>query len=165
MVDLPHRHHSALVTVAVGVALACVPLAVWFLVGPNPGSAVDAEQVRTDPGSYDYLLRPPSIDPSLETIIGWVAVALLVVATSIAIIGLRARWIDRQWRGPILLLTAVGVIAGIGGRVVTAAVIDANIGGGLVILSGGPTVIVLVAITAWWSARILRSTGQSPGGF
>ncbi|MGI8757586.1 MAG: hypothetical protein ACR2MB_17365 [Acidimicrobiales bacterium] len=54
-------------------------------------------------------------------------------------------------------MATVGVIMGIGGPVVTAPVIGANIGGGLVLLFGPPLVLALLAIAAWWAGTIARS--------
>ena len=148
---------------ASAVLIVTVPLATWWLVGPNPANEISSDVVLR-PDDYDYLFHPPAIDADVERVIGIVAVVGMVVALGALAWAVRRRQIDRRWRGPILTVCSVGIIVGVGERVITAAVIGANIGGGIVLLFGPPTVLFLLAVSIMWSIRILRTTRVSRSG-
>jgi hypothetical protein len=57
---------------------------------------------------------------------------------------------DARWWSVLVPLMAAGFIAGAGWRVMTAGVIGANIGAGLVVLFGSPLV---AALLVWAVAR------------
>jgi len=59
-------------------------------------------------------------------------------------------------------MTLVGVIVVLTGRVVTAGVIGANIGSGLMIQFGTPAVVVLVTGSIVRSIHILHTTSPAP---
>ncbi len=61
-------------------------------------------------------------------------------------------------------MVLAGLLVGAAGRVVTASVIGANIGGGLVLLVGVPVVAALVIGAAVWSVDLLRRPVLAPDG-
>jgi hypothetical protein len=108
-------------------------------------------------GGLDYMVEPLPISSAAMTSLGLVSLALFVAVTAF----LSSSWPSgpqrmrlSQW---ILLPTAVGVILGAGYRVVTAGVIGANIGGGMVIMFGLPVCIALVTVA-------VRRAPREPAG-
>jgi hypothetical protein len=79
------------------------------------------------------------------------AIALVVFAVSRS-----RRSLDRRWAPPLGALVLAVCLVDAGGRVVTAAVIGANIGGGMVLLVGTPTVGALLVGATVWSVDLLR---------
>lgn len=64
---------------------------------------------------------------------------------------------DARWWSVLVPLMAAGFITGAGWRVMTAGVIGANIGAGLVVLFGSPLV---AALLVWrWPVRFVWCTG------
>jgi len=136
---------------AAGALVAAAPFAVWSWVG-------DLSSPGTD---LDYLWHPPVLSSTQESIV-------LVAATSAVILGLvvlvaaRAKGATRP---PLLVLTAIAAAyasaVGLGYRIMTAGVIGANIGGGLVLFAAVPTtavaVLAIVLIVAS-SRRAARET-------
>jgi hypothetical protein len=125
------------------------PIAVWWMVGDRTTTAVP------DP---DYLIHPPSTGATAERRIGASAV-LLGLVTASALLG--ATWRGRfpaKWWGVLVPLLVAGAFCGAGWRVITAGVVGANIGGGLLLVSGVPIVVTLigVAIVVAWSLRRQR---------
>jgi len=97
-------------------------------------------------GGLDYMVQPLPISAATMTGLGVVSLALYVAVT----VFLGWSWPSAsqrmslpQW---VLLPTTVGVIVGVGYRVITAGVIGANIGGGLIVLFGVPVCVCLVTI-------------------
>lgn len=157
----PVRHPTVWwARVAVGVLIVTVPVATWWLVGPNPGNEIGSDPALR-PDDYDYLFHPPAIDVDVERVVGIVAVVGVTMSLGALIWAARRQQIDRSWRGPILTVCAVGVIVGVAERVMTAAVVGANIGGGFCLLFGTPTVLVLLGASIGGSIRILRTTTVS----
>lgn len=146
--------------VAAVVVIVTIPVATWWLVGPNPGNEIGSDP-ELRPDDYDYLFHPPAIDADVERFVGIAAVVGVVVSLGALVFAARRRQIDRRWRGPILIVCAVAVIVGVAERVMTAAVVGANIGGGFFLLFGTPTVLFLLAASIIWSIRILRTTTVS----
>jgi hypothetical protein len=149
MRDTASSRGRGLLAAAVGCLLA-TPVAVWWRVGDQsptvpPGTALD------------YVIRPPVIDPWVERVIGIAAVLVVGGTVFLLVRGSRRGRFDRRWWAALLPALAAGIVAGLGGRVVTAGTIGANIGGGLVIIVGGPLVALLLLWSAGWSARLLLS--------
>lgn len=135
------------------------PLATWWLVGPNPDSEIEAgPTVPTNTADFDYMFHPPSSDPAVERAVGGGATVAVLVAAIALVFTARSGRIDRRWWLPIVGLVAAGAIAGFGERVVTAAVIGANIGGGLVILFGAPLALALVLGSLVRAIHVLTTT-------
>src|SRR3712207_1772432 len=115
--------------VLVGVVLVlATPIAVWWMVGDRTTSEVP------DP---DYLIHPIPMSATMERRIGASAV-LLVLASASALLG--ATWRGRfcaRWWGVLAPLLVAGGFCGLGWRVITAGVVGANIGGGMLLVGGG----------------------------
>ncbi len=136
-----HQHLAA-----AGVLVAAAPVAVWWGVG-------DLSEDRT---GLDYMMRAPDVAPGVVTVSGLVATAAVVVA--LAVLG-RAFYrlrVDRAWLATPVLLAAAGALVAFGGRILTAGVIGANIGGGLFVLFGLPIAgawVVAAGANAWSVCR------------
>lgn len=134
------RAASCAVTVA-------TPVAAWWVVG-------DQSTVPEDEGP-DYFLRPFAIDARIEMAAGIGALALAVVAVAILIAATRTRRMDPSWWAALVPVIIAGVFIGLGWRALTAGVIGANIGAGMVALFGGPVVAMLLTWAIAWSAVLL----------
>lgn len=143
------------------VLIVAVPMATWWLVGPNPGNEIGSDPTLR-PDDYDYLFHPPTIDAGVERFGGIAAVVAVVVSVGALVLAARRRRIDRRWWAPIVAASIVGVIVGLAERVMTAAVVGANIGGGFFLLFGTPTVLAFVSVSIIGSLRILRTTDVAP---
>ena len=141
---------------AAGLLMA-TPVATWRLAGPNPGNEIGSDPTLR-PDDYDYLFHPPEIDPTLERVVGIVAFIVLFSALITLVFAHRTGRLDRRWWAPILALALAGAIVGAGERVTTAAVVGANIGGGMVLLFGVPIVLVLILGSAIRMGHLLRTT-------
>jgi hypothetical protein len=129
---------------AAGLTIAAA-VATWWLVGDlsTPGSDVD------------YAFGPLTVDPTLERALGVGSIAVLVVALGL-LASARWRGFLARWWSVLVPLVLVGVIVGAGLRVMTAGVIGANIGAGLVALFGGPVVVALLLWVVFRSLRLAR---------
>lgn len=153
----PRPRRPAQVGCALGLALGLAALsaiATWGLVGPQRESVdgLDPGTVMTE-DDYDYAFRAPDVDPGLERVAGGAAALLAAAVATWVVLGVGD---PAQNRGRQVLAVATAVAAGVvvggGGRIVTAGVIGANIGGGLVLLVGPPTAAVLLGcslLSAW----------------
>ncbi|GGK38865.1 hypothetical protein GCM10010124_34610 [Pilimelia terevasa] len=134
------RRAAWLVPVAV-LLLVAVPVAVWGLVG----------DLSTYHGAEGDSLGPdrmyPPLDVSPQAARRWVtAAALAAPAAALALLwAVVTSRLDGRWLFVLLPLAAAGALAGFGHRVVTAGVIGANIGGGMVMLVLLPVACLLVA--------------------
>ena len=143
--------------VASVLLVLAAPVATWWLVGPNPGDEIGSDPTLR-PDDYDYLFHPPAIDAPVERVGGRAAVVMVLLAGALLAAEARRGRIDRRWWPPIVAMTLVGAIIGLAGRVMTAAVVGANIGGGFMLLFGTPVVLALVIGSIVWSIQILRTT-------
>jgi uncharacterized membrane protein YhaH (DUF805 family) len=91
-------------------------------------------------------------------VVALVAMAVLVVATMRGLIA-------GQWWGFVLPLVAVGAFAGLGYRVMTAAVDGANIGAGFVIVFGPFLVVPALGFSARRWRALSRQSGHDPRSF
>ena len=135
---------------AATVLVAAVPAAVWGLMGQqNTEGFAESE--------LEYAVRPWNISDGVAAGIGVVGLLLAAVATAALVRASRRGLLDRRWWSVLGPLTVAGVIVGAGWRVMTAGVLGANIGAGLVVLLGGPVVagLVLWALirTVWLTTR------------
>lgn len=133
------------------------PLATWWLVGENPGAALGMDPAQY-PDSYDYLVHPPSIDPAVARIVGRAATFVATAAALALAVALGTRRLDWRWLLSVGPLVAAGAVIGIAERVITSAVVGANIGGGMAILFGTPTVLALLAWSGLWGLSVRRGT-------
>ena len=131
--DNPLSTRILAVSTALVVAL---PVATWWAVGDLSEKGYD---------HLDYMVRPVPVPPVLEGVLG--GFAAVVVAASLVVLGVgRVRGsVPRSIDATVAPLCVAGVIVGWGWRVVTAGVIGANIGGGMVMLLVLPVAVVLVA--------------------
>jgi hypothetical protein len=137
---------------AAGLVLA-TPVAAWWIVGPQDSAGFA-------PADLDYAIRPFRITPAAERAVGAGSVVLAVVtALLLGWATLRRRFDPRWWRvlGALLI---VGVLIGWSWRVLTAGVIGANIGAGMVILLIGPLVVFLLAFAVWRSLRLVSPSAH-----
>ncbi len=132
-----------------GAALALVgaaPFAVWFLVG----------QIREWNG-IDYIFRVTQLSRTVELALGSVSLGVVAIA-AVAMWHTRDRLSGGWWRVYVRLLVS-GVLLALGARVVTAASVGANIGGGFILLAGLPLVLYLLR-----GALLERRRLRSPDG-
>jgi hypothetical protein len=124
-----------------GFVMAVV-VASWWLIG-------DVSVAHQEPDDLDYLFRAPEIPGWITATAGLAGVAL-ALATGRPLLGARTT------RRPAAVLLVAAVTYGFMARVVTAGVIGANIGGGMVLLFGLPLV------TAVTLGALLALTRSSP---
>jgi hypothetical protein len=137
-----------LATVAAVLLVLAVPVATWWLVG---------DQSTTSSDNADYLLRPPfRFSNRVTRALGTGALAVTVAAATLLIVASASHSFNPKWWslvGPLLLL---GILLGLGWRVLTAGVIGANIGAGLFVFAAGP---VMLALVGWVIYRTLSMLG------
>ncbi len=134
---------SFLRTAAGAVLVLAVPFAVAWVVG---------DLSETNDPRPDHVVRPPEIPAALELTVGALSVVLVIASTAVLVWSWRRERPEPGLLSVLLPLVAVGAILGLAWRVITAAVIGANIGAGLVMLFGPPVVLVLIlvaGISAW----------------
>lgn len=155
--DHAHRPRSVGRAVAVTIGLCLLgAIATWGLMGPQRTTVNGLRPgvVMTD-DDYDYALRAPDVDARLERAAGagaLVAIALAAVA-ALQVPGPTSSRVGAV--SAVVMALAAGVVVGGGGRILTAGVIGANIGAGLVVLVGTPTAAALLAGSMWsgWLAQ------------
>ncbi|UWP80002.1 hypothetical protein [Dactylosporangium fulvum] len=83
---------------------------------------------------------------------------MVIVIAALLVLGwaTRRQHLDPRWWRVLGPLLAAGVIVGYGWRVMTAGVIGANIGAGLVVLFAGPVVAALLLWSLAYSIRLSR---------
>lgn len=129
------RHHAL---VAAAAVLAASPVVTWFAVG-------DTSENVADP---DYMFQPPDLSRGHELVLGGFAVGLTVAGIAVLILALAREVITREDLLPAVPLVFAGIFLGAAARIVTAGVIGANIGGGLIVLFGPFIVLGLVVLSA-----------------
>jgi hypothetical protein len=137
---------------AAGAALiSATPVVAWWVVGDL------SEDV--DPQNADYMVRPPPLSPAGQHAIGIVASVVVAAALGVLVTASVRRRIEPRWWGFALPLVALGICAGVSYRIVTAAVIGANIGGGMVVMTA-PIVAVAALRLSARSWQRLPARGQ-----
>jgi hypothetical protein len=109
---------------------------------------------EVDPRYADYAIRPLGLSPGVERGLGMAAAGVAVVAGGALVLATRRRQIDRRWWAAIVPLLLIGVYCGVSYRVVTAAVIGANIGAGMMFLLAP---FVLIPLAGWSVAAAART--------
>jgi hypothetical protein len=117
--------------------VTAVPVAVWGLMGQQNADAVP-------PSELDYAYQPFDVADGTAAVIGAVALLLAGAGAALLVRATRRGTLDRRWWEVLAPLMAVGLIVGVGWRIVTAGVVGANIGAGLTIFAGGPVVAALL---------------------
>jgi hypothetical protein len=139
----PARHPSGmrrtLALAAVVLIVLLSPVTVWWIVGDQTETWIE------DP---DYAFRPLPLSAAQEAAAGWGSLAASLAAAGVVVVALRRHELDaRVVRAAVPLLLAGG-FCGVGWRVMTAGVIGANIGAGLVCMAGLAFVPGMVAVSA-----------------
>ncbi|GLF99636.1 hypothetical protein [Streptomyces yaizuensis] len=116
------------------------PLALWGLLGQQNDTGVPASELT-------YTIEPPALAAGTETALGVFGLLLALVSTAVLVrANLRGSLaVERWWT--LLPLVAAGLIVAGGWRVLTTGSADANIGAGLVVLFGTPTVLTLIGLS------------------
>ena len=126
---------------------ACV--AAWWIVGP-----------QHERGGYIQIV-PPIVDSRWADLNAGVCGLLFVGGLSVALfIRHRRRPLRTAWWVVLYLYGLAGVGAGAGGRWVTAKTNGANIGGGLILIGGVPSLAVVLTGATWWSLALLKRERQ-----
>jgi hypothetical protein len=150
------RYHTdarwALLLAATGLMIA-TPIATWWLVGDQSATAKGAD--------LDYAVRPVELDPAVERLVGAGSVVIIAITLPLLIRAARMRRFDVRWWSVLVPVLVAGAIVGAGWRVVTAGVVGANIGAGLVFLFGGPVVVALLVWAVFRSLYLLLSAPRS----
>ena len=132
-----------LTSMHLGVGVACllaVPVATWFLLGD-----------MSEPGGMDRIYSAPDAPRPVEIFLGAMAAGALAVGLMFLIPRTRHS-AERAWWPVFGVLAVVGFLLAYGLRIMPARVGGANIGGGLFLMFGLPTLAVLVAwalLRAW----------------
>lgn len=113
------------------------PVAIWFLIG-------DMSTSPLPPSQSDYLVRPLPIAGWVESTAG-IAAIIVVVASGVLLYRERKRGSvsHRVWIAVALLIPA-GLIISFAGRIITAGVIGANIGGAMMFAVALPIAGILI---------------------
>lgn len=127
------------VVACIGLVLATPVAACWLM------DLIAAADHLEDP---DYAVRPLQIDPTTKLALGILALAVVVGAILELALFEPARQLIREWWSVIFPLVSVGIICGTGWAIMTAPVIGANIGAGMIILTAPPVVVALLT----WAA-------------
>ena len=126
---------------AAGLVLT-FPVATWWLVGDQSTVSASAHP--------DFAFRPFDVSRGVEHAAGRASV-LLAAAMLLLLVWFTVRHLfDARWWSVLVPLMAAGFITGAGWRVMSAGVIGANIGAGIVVLFGVPLV---AALLVWAVAR------------
>ncbi|MFF4949969.1 hypothetical protein ACWC2K_01420 [Streptomyces chattanoogensis] len=147
------RTKAALAATALTVA---VPVATWGLVGRLDHRGLPSDRL-------DHMVRPPELPAGLDTALGAAALLAAGAATVLLARATRRGTLAPHWWQVLTPLVVAGLLAGFGWRVLTAGVIGANIGAGLVALAGAP---VLAGLLLWAAGRglWLARPGAADGG-
>lgn len=122
-----------------------MPIAVARVVGETTITDVD-------PRFVEYVVRPPDIPVGVELALGSLSAVLVGAATAALAWSWSREPPEPGFLSVLLPLVALGAILGFGWRVMTAAVIGANIGAVLLVVFGSPVVLGLViwaGVAAW----------------
>ena len=141
------------------VALALIgllPLATWWLT-----RFFGTDQTGED--ATEIILRGPNLPTVARNVIGWGSVALVALLS-------KYLWMHRNILSstfrPFAIAVVASILLGLILRVTTEPTEDANIGGGIALTFGFPTVFALYvwALSKWvllkWKGRIDASIGQ-----
>lgn len=137
IVPAPPTWKDARLFVAVLAAAATAP-AIWWLLG-----LFTRFSVITDP---DYMIEPPAISARAEWIIGGSSSLVATGGMAMVYALIRGRTWSIRWAGVVGPLFVGAAYAGLTYRAVTAPVIGANIGGGLLIFGAVPVALCLIVI-------------------
>ncbi|RLK25787.1 hypothetical protein DER29_3798 [Micromonospora sp. M71_S20] len=147
----PHR--LTLPTTALVLVLG-TPVASWWLIGDLTND--EARRLAAEGVELDYAIRPVSLGPAGDRIVGVLACVGVVVALAWLLRATARRRLDPRWWWVLVPLVGAGVLVGLAWRVLTAGGIGANIGAGLMVVAGGPALTVLLIVAAVAAMRMRR---------
>ncbi|MFF0890582.1 hypothetical protein [Streptomyces sp. NPDC003456] len=120
-----------------------VPVAAWGLMGRQDYDGLPADEL-------DYAFQPWDVGDGVAAVVGGIGLLVAVAGAVVLARGARRGAMDPRWWSVVGPLVVVGLMAGAGWRILTAGVVGANIGAGLVIILGAP---VAAALVVWALAR------------
>lgn len=123
--------------------ILATPVATWWLVGDMSEDA--------PPAALSYSYAPPVVGGGVARWLGAGATAIALIALGVSAAGTWRRTLNRAWWPVLLPLVGLGAFAGWSHRVMTAGVVGANIGAGLVIIALPVAAVTGVAgaVAAW----------------
>lgn len=134
---IPPFTARALVPLSAVLLVAAVPIALWYLIGDLSTSPLPSRE-------SDHLVEPMQIPAWSEHAAGIASLVLTVACVALLFWGGSRRFATpRTWIALALLIPA-GLIIGLAGRVLTASVIGANIGAGIMLLFPLPLAGILI---------------------
>ncbi|MFF7313479.1 hypothetical protein [Streptomyces sp. NPDC008137] len=138
-----------------GAALVLgVPVAAWGLMGQQNYDGL--------PGSeLDYAYQPWGIGDGVAAVVGGLALVLAGAGAAVLVRAARSGALDRRWWGVLGPLVVVGLMAGVGWRILTAGVVGANIGAGMLVIFGTP---VAAGLLLWAVGRGVWLATRGHGG-
>lgn len=122
-----------------------LPVVTWWLIG-------DLSEDRGE----DYIVQAPDLPTAVDVALVLTAVFSIVFGTVLLGSPAGRRHVRSAELKATVPLVLLGVFVGAGGRVLTARVGGANIGGGLVMLAAS---VVLPLLIIWGAAQWSRITG------
>ncbi|WBB55489.1 hypothetical protein [Verrucosispora sp. WMMD573] len=141
--------------------LLSTPVVTGWLVGDLTGEA--ARQLAAEGEPLDYAVEPVSLGQAGDRVLVAVASVLLLVSLALLIRATVTHELDPRWWFALVPLIVAGALVGLGWRIVTAGAIGANIGAGLVVLGGGPVLLILLGVAAVQAARLRREHRRRVG--
>ncbi|AXE86608.1 hypothetical protein C1703_16515 [Streptomyces sp. Go-475] len=143
-----------------------VPVAAWGLMGQQNHEGLPASEL-------DYAFQPWDIGDGVAAVLGGLALVLAGLGATVLVRGARRGALDPRWWGVIGPLVVVGLMTGVGWRILTAGGVGANIGAGLLIIFGTPFVAGLSLWALAWGVWLVtdrsgdggRAGGGELGGF
>lgn len=124
---------------ALGALALASPVLAWVLIG---------DVSDTDLPNPDYMFQPPEVSTSVGFVVVAVAVVLVTCGGATLLAGFRRGLLATMDLMAAALLLGAGIVVGFAGRVMTARVIGANIGGGIMLMFGPFIVAGLLAFSA-----------------
>lgn len=141
--------------------IIAVPVAAWWVIGDRSTAA---------PAQADYLVRSPELPAWAQNTLGITALVVIVVFSVVLYRSHRKGLVGSRQGTLLAFLVPAGIILAATGRLVTAGVVGANIGGGLSLLFGLPTAgilllaaITIVTIMSFRKRRETRKSSSSTG--
>ncbi|BCL21114.1 hypothetical protein GCM10017668_29570 [Streptomyces tuirus] len=143
---------------AAGAALVGgVPVAAWGLMGQQNYAGLPASEL-------DYAFQPWDIGDGVAAVAGGIALVLAVAGGVVLVRRSLRGAMDQRWWGVLGPLVALGLMAGVGWRILTAGGIGANIGAGLLIIFGTPIAAGLLLWSLAWAFWLATQGRGHEGG-
>ncbi|MGA5205172.1 hypothetical protein [Streptomyces variegatus] len=143
---------------AAGAALVGgVPVAAWGLMGQQNHDGLPASEL-------DYAFQPWDIGDGVAAVAGGLALVLAAAGAAVLVRSSLRGAMDRRWWGVLGPLVVLGLMAGVGWRILTAGGIGANIGAGLLIIFGTPIAAGLLLWSLAWAFWLVTQRPGHEGG-